>query len=284
MLDFYEIVRQNLHYNRFEHENTVCLEYTCPLDADELGIYSRCDYVVHVLSGKKTFKTFDGEWTLHPGETLYLKKGAELVRQFFENDFCMLGFIVTDDLIRETYNEVRGALPLAVSADKVESSVFEVHRSAALSHYFESTLAYFRSEHRPPDPVLLLKVKELLITLMSSDADVASYFGVIATSDRPSIQQIMDKNFCYNLKLEEYADLCCRSLSSFKRDFEEIYHESPGRWLQQRRVRHAATLLTSTQLSITQVAFESGFADLSHFSRAFKRIAGTSPKEYRKDH
>lgn len=177
MLDFYQIVKQNLHYNRFEHENTVCLEYSCPLEADEVGIYSRCDYVVHVLSGKKTFKTFDGAWTLQPGDTLYLKKGAELVRQYFDDDFCMLGFFVTDDLIRETYNEVRGALPL------------------------------------------------------TSDADVASYFGVIAANDRPSIQQIMEKNFCYNLKLEDYADLCCRSLSSFKRDFEQIYHESPGRWL-----------------------------------------------------
>jgi AraC-like DNA-binding protein len=116
---------------------------------------------------------------------------------------------------------------------------------------------------------------------MTSDPDLASYFAVVAENDRPSIRQIMETNFCFNLKLEEYADLCCRSLSSFKRDFEEIFDESPGRWLQQRRVRHAATLLTTTDLSVTQVAFESGFEDLSHFSRSFKQITGASPTAYR---
>jgi len=77
MLNFYQIVRDNLKFNRFQFGDTVCLEYTCPIDAEQIGIFSRNDYLVHVLSGKKTYKTVNGEWTLAEGETLYLKRGLK---------------------------------------------------------------------------------------------------------------------------------------------------------------------------------------------------------------
>lgn len=78
MLNFYKIVKENLSFNRFEFKETVCLEYTCPLEAEQIGIFSKNDYLVHVLSGKKTYKTVHGEWTLLPGQSLYLKKGVRL--------------------------------------------------------------------------------------------------------------------------------------------------------------------------------------------------------------
>jgi AraC-like DNA-binding protein len=51
MLNFYKIVKENLRFNRFEWKETVCLEYTCPIDAEQIGIFSRNDYLVYVLSG-----------------------------------------------------------------------------------------------------------------------------------------------------------------------------------------------------------------------------------------
>lgn len=47
------------------------------------------------------------------------------------------------------------------------------------------------------------------------------------------------------------------------------------------RIRQAATLLVSTNLSITAIALDCGFENLSHFSRAFKVKMLKSPKEYR---
>ena len=86
MLNFYKIVKDNLKFNRFEFKETVCLEYTCPIDAEQIGIFSKFDFVVHVLSGKKTYKTINGEWTMTSGQTLYLKKGAELIHQHFDDE------------------------------------------------------------------------------------------------------------------------------------------------------------------------------------------------------
>jgi AraC-like DNA-binding protein len=284
MLNFYKIVKENLSFNRFEFRETVCLEYTCPIEAEEIGIFSRNDYVVHVLSGKKTYKTMGGEWTLVPGQTLYLKKGAEVIHQYFDDEYCMLGFFLSDELIRETYQEVKGKMPLSHSPKAIDFEAAEVKSTGFLEGYFHSMLNYFRGIDRPPDHILVMKLKELLITLMNSDPLLTAYFHTIDESDRPSLYQIMEKNFRFNLKLEDYAELTHRSLSSFKRDFQDTFNESPGKWLQQRRVKYAAHLLANTGMGVSDVAFESGFENLSHFSRAFRKTTGHSPSEYKKTH
>jgi AraC-like DNA-binding protein len=282
MLNFYQIVKDNLSFNRFQFKETVCLEYTCPLDAEQIGIFSRNDYVVHVLSGKKTYKTLNGEWTLEPGQTLYLKKGAEIIHQYFDDEYCMLGFFLSDDLIRETYQEVSGKTNLQPEMGPRAFTAIPVQSSGFLEGYFHSMLHYFRGINRPPDHMLILKLKELLITLMNSDPVITGYFRHLAETDKPSLEQIMEKNFCFNLKLEDYAELSHRSLSSFKRDFIKIFDQSPGKWLSQRRIQYAANLLHNSNMSVSQVAFESGFEDLSHFSRLFKKLTGSNPTDYKK--
>ena len=282
MLNFYKIVKENLKFNRFQFEETVCLEYTCPINAEQIGIFSRNDYLVHVLSGKKTYKTVNGEWTLEPGQTLYLKKGAEVIHQYFDDEYCMLGFFISDDLIKETFQEIKGKVNLHCAQDPKEFTATTVVSSNYLEGYFHSMLTYFRGENRPPDHILVLKLKELLINLMNSDSLLTAYFNILSESDRPSLREIMEKNYCFNLKLEDFAELSHRSLSSFKREFQQQFNESPGKWLIKRRIHHAAHLIANTSMSISQVAFESGFEDLSHFSRVFKNTMGNNPSDYKK--
>ncbi|HEX4457900.1 MAG TPA: AraC family transcriptional regulator [Polyangia bacterium] len=56
---------------------------------------------------------------------------------------------------------------------------------------------------------------------------------------------------------------------------------SLGEYVRRRRFDRARRRLASANVSLTQVALEAGFADQSHFSRTFKRLAGMTPMEYR---
>ncbi len=283
MRNFFEIIKEDLYFNKFAVGDNIAVEYTCPLEEEDMGLCSQSDYLVHVLSGKKTWRTIHGKWVMRAGQTLYLKKGAAVIRQSFDEDFCMLGFFISDDLIREAVRIVtaQGQLPSAHGSPDFTAT--ELISTPYLEGFFQSMLAYFRSKGRPLDYILTLKLQELLVNIICgpANAPLVAYLKSINQDGRPSLPRIMEANFCYNLKLEDFAKLCHRSLSAFKREFHDHYQTSPGKWLLARRLEHAACLLRNECSSVTQVAFDSGFADTSHFSRAFKQHFGASPSEYR---
>lgn len=91
------------------------------------------------------------------------------------------------------------------------------------------------------------------------------------------------------LKTEFYAsgtlDDAARSVGLSRRRFTELFREVAGdSWrnhVRQLRLKYAAQLLTATRRSVTAIAFECGFEDLSHFNHSFKKSYGLAPMAYR---
>ena len=97
------------------------------------------------------------------------------------------------------------------------------------------------------------------------------------------LETVMLDNFLYNLKLEEFAKLCGRSLSTFKRDFKEKFNMSPFRWIKSKRLEHAKVLLIQSDLNINQISYDCGFVNSSHFIKSFKEKYKLPPHKYRSD-
>jgi pimeloyl-ACP methyl ester carboxylesterase len=95
------------------------------------------------------------------------------------------------------------------------------------------------------------------------------------------IEKVMSENFLYNLKVKEFAKLCGRSLSAFKRDFKRIYNTSPSKWIKSKRLEHAKTLLIESELNINQICYDCGFINSSHFIRSFKEKYNLPPHQFR---
>lgn len=93
------------------------------------------------------------------------------------------------------------------------------------------------------------------------------------------------------LWLDEYAhqpidlDTAAREVGlsafHFLRLFSRVLGVTPHQYLLRSRLRHAARLLADDARSITDVAFDVGFGDLSNFVRTFRRAAGVSPRRFR---
>jgi AraC-like DNA-binding protein len=238
---------------------------------------------VNVVTGKKTWYTHDGVWCANPGETLFFKKGAAIINQHFEVDFCLLTFFVPDNLIRSTVREIAPSLGVPASSVVPVHSAARVQNDLALTAFFQSMRLYFSGKEKPSEALLRLKLRELIVSILTSgkNPELAAYFRNIGQNDSPSVPEIMESNFRFNLSLEEYARLCHRSLSSFKREFQTHFQEPPGRWLLRKRLDYSAAQLQHSALSVTEIAFESGFEDVSHFSRVFKTRFCMSPIAYR---
>ncbi len=283
MINLYDAIRSNSSYNKLEIGEFLFAEYTCGTNGRLLPNWTEKDYFVHVVTGKKTWHTSDGVWSARAGDTLFFKKGANIVEQHFDADVCLVMVFIPDALMRNTVREVIDGLALGPMANTDAKTAMRVRNDVALEALFQSMRTYLVAKESPPEPLVRLKLKELVISVLTSgtNTELGAYFRRIASSDAPSVVEIMEANFRYNLSLEEYAKLCHRSLSSFKREFQAHFQESPGKWLLGRRLDLSANLLRNSKMNVTEIAFESGFADVSHFSRAFKDRFGVPPLVFR---
>ena len=283
MLNLYESVRSNPSFHKLEIGDLLFAEYNCPIGAAKLDLWSDSSYLVHILSGKKTWHTSDGVWAAEVGDTLFFKKGAAIIEQFFQDDFCVLMFFIPDSLIKSTVREFADSLGGSHQLGPAIKSATRVENDVALSAFFQSMRAYFAGREKPSEPLLRLKLKELIVSILTggSNPGLAAYFQSVAGGETTSVTETMEANFRFNLSLDEYAALCHRSLFSFKRDFRQHFKEPPGKWLAHKRLEYAAALLRTTNMNVTEVVFESGFEDISHFSRVFKERFQLSPSAYR---
>ena len=92
----------------------------------------------------------------------------------------------------------------------------------------------------------------------------------------------IEANFCEAVDLEQAANQAGLSRFHFLRVFAKVLGVTPHQHLVRSRLRHAARLLADDKRSITEVAFEVGFGDLSNFVRTFGRAAGMSPRWFRR--
>ena len=134
------------------------------------------------------------------------------------------------------------------------------------------------------DALLPVKTQELLHLLARAHGEAAFahfLFGLTLPRKRRLVD-FMERNFAKPLRVEDYARLTGRSLSSFRRDCLDQLGESPRRWLAARRIALAKTLLRDAQRSIAEVAAEVGYVHTSNFTRAFRKHTGQPPGVWRR--
>jgi len=85
-----------------------------------------------------------------------------------------------------------------------------------------------------------------------------------------------------NISLKEVAETANMSKEAFCRFFKERTGKTYTEFLNELRIHKSCHLLQETDLSISQIAYQTGFQNLSYFNRAFKKYILTTPKSFRK--
>ena len=92
----------------------------------------------------------------------------------------------------------------------------------------------------------------------------------------------MEENAHRGLTLAEIAARARTSTRTLNRRFREQTGTTPSRWLQRTRIRRAQALLETTDHPVERIASEVGFGSPTSFRDLFKKLAGTSPRDYRR--
>ena len=92
--------------------------------------------------------------------------------------------------------------------------------------------------------------------------------------------EYMESSYNRQITLQEMADSIQMSPKYFCRFFQEMTHRTPVDYLNYYRIERACYQLLTTDQSITEVAYNSGFNDLSYFIKTFKKYKGTTPRRH----
>jgi len=106
--------------------------------------------------------------------------------------------------------------------------------------------------------------------------------GSVATMRR--VFALLDEHAGETPSLRDLARMTEMSRSHFSRKFHSVAGMPLRGYVRELRLKRAHELLVSGKLSLTAVAMESGFYDLPHFDKAFRRRLGTSPRAFRARH
>jgi len=282
MINYIELLNNNPEYfKQFSCKNLLFLNYDCPSKMKKMAKWSEHNYIYYVLAGRKTLHTPERSIPLSSGSIAFVKKGACIVEQFFEEAFCIVVSVIPDSFIVSFLEDyMPGAKPSAPS----RYNIIPVHDDLTMQSFYQSIIPYFTSTEKIPDDILELKFKELLLCILHNpdNEELCNYFLSLRHQLNSPVREIMEANYAYNLTIEQYARLCNRSVSSFKRDFISVYKMTPGRWLIEKKLNRAKQLLLRDNSPITDIAFDSGFENTAHFCRLFKQKTGLTPMQYRR--
>lgn len=152
-----------------------------------------------------------------------------------------------------------------------------------LKGYFDSMIPYFEDSNALTENLATVKTTEL-IELLLKNTSMRNLLFNFEDDFKIDLEAYMNKNYMHNIPLEQFAKLTGRSISTFKRDFQEIFKETPNKWIIKKRLELAHYLISRHNKKPIEVYYDVGFVNFSHFSRSFKSEFGANPSEIEKTH
>jgi AraC family transcriptional regulator len=163
-----------------------------------------------------------------------------------------------------------GMFGLSPSADFLHHDLLRYLRIPGHSHFQVELMVFDLMEN------IFSQISELSTSYFATDK---IKYNHLLTVERA--KEFLFDNISSDINLSILARHCCVSPFHLARLFKRICLYSPFYYLQQIRLKYAQTLLTTTQLPITDVCFRSGFTRLDYFSSAFAKQFSVSPSRYK---
>jgi transcriptional regulator of acetoin/glycerol metabolism len=105
--------------------------------------------------------------------------------------------------------------------------------------------------------------------------------GGLSAGAKRRIREYMELHLGESIDLSMLAGVAGLSVHHFARQFKQSIGVTPHYYLTQKRVERAQEMLARTDLSLSEIAFATGFSDQSHLARHFRHMLGTTPREFR---
>lgn len=153
---------------------------------------------------------------------------------------------------------------------------------------FELLYHVFQDEFSTRDNIqgemlqMLLKRFIIKITRLAKSQVMDHHLDLKQSETIRQFNLLVDANFREKKRVADYAEMLHKSPKTLSNLFASNHQQSPLQVIHDRIVLEAKRSLMYTDSSLKEIAFDLGFEEVTHFSRLFKKITGTTPLAYRK--
>lgn len=261
---------------------------------DSLSVHSHRDFseLTIVLSGEACHVVEDEKMTVKNGEVFIVH--GDTKHGYLDTH----NFRICNIMFREKYFNLR---KYDISRMSGFQALFYIEPGLVKNHHFtgrmslgkeefekiKAEIAVMNNEYNLKKEgyktLLTSKFMELLVTIsriyrLNSDENEKKIlplkFGEVITW--------IEKNFRQGLSVEELSKKAGYSQRHFLRIFKETYHMTPTEYINAIRIEYACSRLRETEESVTDIAYDCGFRNMSYFYRVFKEKMSMTPQKYRK--
>lgn len=167
----------------------------------------------------------------------------------------------------------------AASNFKTPTAFLQLEKSGLIPKFIQSLLPYYNHSGKIDKAFADIKREELLLIILRNQPELAGIFFDYGIPEKINLEAFMNTHFKFNVSIQRFAYMTGRSLSAFKRDFKQIFNDTPNHWLVQKRLQEAHFLIHKKNKKSSDIYLDVGFEDLSHFSFAFKKQFGMTPTQ-----
>ncbi|GEN68265.1 AraC family transcriptional regulator [Chryseobacterium rhizosphaerae] len=240
-----------------------------------------------MLRGKKHMKLDNktNYFDYFPGESILVAPGETMVIDFPEADETptqCISLSLNPEFIEDSLNYLNYNLPKVdeTSQWNIHLDEYFLFNNQALASATNNIMRIAMDDNSQKDIMADFALKELLIRLMQTQARSMVEKNMVKNKSRIGfVVDYIKKNLHQKLSIDSIARLAYVSKSNFFRMFKDELGTSPNEFILQERINRAKELLAD-QNSIKETAFQTGFSDTNYFTRVFKQLEGTTPKNY----
>ena len=118
-------------------------------------------------------------------------------------------------------------------------------------------------------------------TLLKLAQPAPQAHGGLSAGAMRRVREYVEVHLGESIDLSMLAAVAGLSVHHFARQFKQSIGVTPHHYLTQKRVERAQEMLAQTDLSLSEIAYATGFSDQSHLARHFRHMLGTTPREFR---
>jgi AraC-like DNA-binding protein len=237
-----------------------------------------------VIAGQARWESSGQRYDIRPNTLFHIAAGVPQRQQDLPNAPVTLYFIhylpglLSPWLNRELSH--RGMLPLDLDSVQID-------RARLVRSLFQQML--FEQAARLPGWETILRARLMELAVETARLSQRQAETAVPVFERGNDSAERVANYALRLKsefyrpgsLEEAAQSVCLSRRHFTALFRKVTGQTWQKYVTRLRLDYAAHLLAETDKSVTAIAFESGFDDLSHFHHCFKAAYDCAPLTYR---